>query len=112
MHFPAAKFVTLAVIGVIAATMKIVSTVRVSRSAAVSKAARAVYLVQTIFLFTLVGLALARFFFPPVWQFSIFDTRTFVVLIGILVILWLAYLALLWRGRKTMLQKHDAAEIR
>lgn len=109
MHFRAVKLVALAVIGVVAATMKIVSTVRVSRSAAVSKAARAVYLVQTIFLFVLVGLALARFFLPPVWQFSIFDTRTFVALIGILVILWLAYVVLVWKGRRSVLQKHDAA---
>jgi len=104
MHLTTARVIVLVAIGVIAAITKIVSTVKVSHNSVVPKPARIV--------FVLVALALARFFLPPVWQFSFLGMRTFIALIGLLVIFWLAYVFLIWKGRKTVLQKHDIAGIR
>jgi len=112
MHLTTARVIVLVAIGVIAAITKIVSTVKVSHNLVVPKPARIVFVLRTILLFVLVALALARFFLPPVWQFSFLGMRTFIALIGLLVIFWLAYVFLIWKGRKTVLQKHDVAGIR
>ncbi|MFZ0211679.1 MAG: hypothetical protein WBE20_08725 [Candidatus Acidiferrales bacterium] len=112
MRLNTATIVILVVLGIVAATMKVVATIKVSRCANLPRAARIVFVLRTIFLFVLVAVGLARFFLPPVWQFSIFGTTTFITLIGILVVLWMAYPLLIWKGQKAESQDERVARAR
>ncbi|MHB8411001.1 MAG: hypothetical protein ACYDDI_03535 [Candidatus Acidiferrales bacterium] len=112
MHLNAASIIVLVILAVVAAAIRVIVTIKVSRVTELPRAARIVFILRTVFFFLVVAVGLDNYFLPSAWQFPAFGFKLFLALIGIWMSLMIAFPILTWRYRNAGAPKQSSARIR
>ncbi len=105
MRLNAASIAVLAILGVIAAALKITATVKASRARELPKTLRVIFVLRTAFFFLVVAVGLDNYFLPPMWQYPAVGFKLFLTLVGVWIALLVALPILMWKHRNANAHK-------
>ncbi|MHB8526986.1 MAG: hypothetical protein ACYDD2_12615 [Candidatus Acidiferrales bacterium] len=111
MHLSAASITVLVILAVVAAAIRVIVAIKVSRATELPRAARIIFILRTVFFFLVVAAGLDNYFLPSAWQFPAVGIKLFLTLIGIWMSLMIAFPILTWKYRNTCAPKQSSARI-